>query len=165
MAGSSSLETEEGFFYCTICTEFFVEPKFLPCFHRYCKRCLENLIQKDTVACHLCSNQCPVLTAGVQGFKTDYHMENMIEIKYIKSSFVNKTRRDCFGCPKKSVIATAFCFKCNDFLCCQCYNFHLTNNMMADHCSKVKKSEIFPTRTFRFSKLFIPDGNTKVSYS
>ncbi|KAJ8032630.1 Transcription intermediary factor 1-beta [Holothuria leucospilota] len=40
--------------------------------------------------------------------------------------------RECYGCSKQLRV-TAYCFKCNDFLCQDCHNFHVKNKFLKDH--------------------------------
>ncbi|XP_071844720.1 uncharacterized protein [Apostichopus japonicus] len=137
---SNSQNIEESFFRCSICQDNFTEPKLLPCFHRYCKGCLTKVVQvlhgKD-LECPTCSQTCCIPDKGLDGFKTDYHMENMVEFQRIKSLFNGKAINDCIGCSNKSIPMAGYCFKCKDFLCYRCYQFHLANKMIADHKEKV----------------------------
>lgn len=125
---------EEKFFQCSICLEEFKEPKQLPCLHRYCRDCLEIIIQTkvDTMECPLCKTKCNIPEEGVNGFKTDFHMKSMLQFIQLQKSFEDEDIKDCIGCSKKLKI-TAYCFKCNDFLCEECFQFHLTNKMVSDH--------------------------------
>ncbi|XP_071831881.1 uncharacterized protein [Apostichopus japonicus] len=125
---------------CSICKDYFTEPKRLSCFHRFCKGCLTKEVQVPNgkhLKCPTCSHTCSIPDKGLDGFKTDYHMENLVEFQKIKSAFNGKAINDCFACSEKSVHMAGFCFKCKNFLCDKCYQLHLTNKSIRDHKEKV----------------------------
>ncbi|XP_071811327.1 uncharacterized protein [Apostichopus japonicus] len=131
-------DIEDKFFECSICLDLFEEPKLLPCLHRLCKQCLESLLegQVGTFKCPLCNDVCKIPNNRIDGFKTDFHMKSMLQFIQLQKTFENKEVRACVGCSKKLKV-TAYCFKCKDFLCVQCYQFHSTNKMVADHQENV----------------------------
>ncbi|KAJ8032631.1 Transcription intermediary factor 1-beta [Holothuria leucospilota] len=59
-------------------------------------------------------------------------MKNLVEYIQIQRSLQSDEMRECYGC-SKHLRVTAYCFKCNDFLCEDCQNFHLTNKFLKDH--------------------------------
>ncbi|XP_071811368.1 uncharacterized protein [Apostichopus japonicus] len=131
-------DIEDKFFECSICLDLFKEPKQLPCLHRFCKQCLEPLLegQVGTFECHLCKDVCNIPNNRIDGFKTDFHMKSMLHFIQLQKTFENEEVRVCVCCSKKLKV-TAYCFKCKDFLCVQCYQFHSTNKMVADHRENV----------------------------
>jgi len=59
---------------CSVCLDTYTNPKSLPCFHRFCKQCLERLVVKDCDRHTLC---CPnylrttlLPPTGVSGMQT-----------------------------------------------------------------------------------------------
>ncbi|XP_071824810.1 uncharacterized protein [Apostichopus japonicus] len=131
-------DIEDKFFECSICLDLFKEPKLLPCLHRFCKPCLEPILegQVGTFECPLCKDVCNIPNNRIDGFKTDFHMKSMLQFIQLQKTFENEEVRVCAGCSKKLKV-TAYCFKCKDFLCVQCYQFHSTNKMVADHRGNV----------------------------
>ncbi|XP_071824837.1 uncharacterized protein [Apostichopus japonicus] len=131
-------DIEDKFFECSICLDLFKEPKLLPCLHRFCKPCLEPILegQVGTFKCPLCKDVCKIPNNRIDGFKTDFHMKSMLQFIQLQKTFENEEVRVCVGCSKKLKV-TAYCFKCKDFLCVQCYQFHSTNKMVADHRGNV----------------------------
>ncbi|XP_071836797.1 uncharacterized protein [Apostichopus japonicus] len=128
----------DKFFECSICLDLFKEPKLIPCLHRFCKQCLEPLLegQAGTFECPLCKDVCKIPNNRIDGFKTDFHMKSMLQFIQLQKTIENEEERECIGCEKKLKV-TGYCFKCKDFLCVQCYQFHLTNKMVADHRENV----------------------------
>ncbi|PIK53143.1 hypothetical protein BSL78_09967 [Apostichopus japonicus] len=130
-------DIEDKFFECSICLDLFKEPKQLPCLHRFCKQCLEPLLEGHvgTFECPLCKDVCKIPNKN-DGFKTDFHMKSMLQFIQLQKTFENEEFRECIGCSNKLKV-TAYCFKCKDFLCEKCYQFHSTNRMVADHRENV----------------------------
>ncbi|XP_071836459.1 uncharacterized protein [Apostichopus japonicus] len=124
----------DTFFECSICLDLFKEPKLLPCLHRFCKQCLEAILegQAGTFECPLCKDVCNIPNNRIDGFKTDFHMKSMLQFIQLQKTFENKEERECIGCEKKSKV-TAYCFICKGFLCVQCYQYHLANKMFVKH--------------------------------
>ncbi|XP_071827136.1 uncharacterized protein [Apostichopus japonicus] len=124
----------DTFFECSICLDLFKEPKQLPCLHRFCKQCLEPILegQVGTFKCPLCKDVCKIPNNGIDGFKTDFHMKSMLQFIQLQNTFENKEERECIGCEEKLKV-TAYCFTCKGFLCVQCYQFHLTKKMFVKH--------------------------------
>ena len=69
----------ESFLTCTVCNQYFDDPHVLPCYHRFCKRCLstsgrcalcrqpyypKDVGQRDTVLSSTVSRFCEVLAAS-----------------------------------------------------------------------------------------------------
>lgn len=99
------------------------------------------------LTCPLCSRTHSMPVQGIHGFRTDYHLENLLEHRQIKFTLETKAMHDCVGCSTKQKIA-AYCFKCKGFLCQRCLQFHLTNRMVADHQNKLLSTEEFETKGF-----------------
>ncbi|XP_071853943.1 uncharacterized protein [Apostichopus japonicus] len=142
MATSTSLnELKENFFLCSVCLDQFNEPKMLPCLHRYCSLCLKTVIQASndgTIECPMCKQVCQVPKKGVDGFKTDFHMKSVLEFLNLQKSANNGDLKECISCSKKNKVF-AYCFKCGDFLCEQCYKFHKDSRMLKDHQPHILK--------------------------
>ncbi|PIK41347.1 hypothetical protein BSL78_21797 [Apostichopus japonicus] len=135
MASSTVLQDiEDKFLQCSICLDQLKEPKVLPCIHRYCKECLDSLLQRNNgiISCPDCREEHLVPNEGVDGFKTDFNIKNITEFIQLQDSLKNKPLQMCIGCAKKQVITT-YCFKCNDFLCQGCHDYHMTSTMFKDH--------------------------------
>ncbi|XP_071811299.1 uncharacterized protein [Apostichopus japonicus] len=147
-------DIEDKFFECSICLDLFKEPKQLPCLHRFCKQCLESLLegQVGTFECPLCKDVCKIPNNRIDGFKTDFHMKSMLQFIQLQKTIENEEVRVCVCCSKKLKV-TAYCFKCKDFLCVQCYQFHSTNKMVADHRDNVLALKDVEAKSLTLEKL------------
>ncbi|KAJ8017714.1 E3 ubiquitin-protein ligase TRIM56 [Holothuria leucospilota] len=155
MATSSRLkDIDDKFCLCSICLEQLKEPKLLPCLHRYCKRCLKSLIKGtyDVIKCPECRQETHIPTNGVEGFKTDFYSKNLVEYVQIQQSLKSDEIRECYSCLKHVRVA-AYCFKCNDFLCKDCHNFHVTNKTLKEHQKHTLSLEDIEAKNITIEKL------------
>ena len=69
---------------CAICLSRYETPKVLPCLHTYCKGCLGDLLAKsrepDRVTCPQCKEEHKLPEDGVDGFKTYFTINNLLEL-------------------------------------------------------------------------------------
>ncbi|XP_071853836.1 uncharacterized protein [Apostichopus japonicus] len=156
MASTTPLkDLAENFFLCSVCLNQFREPKLLPCLHRYCRDCLNTVIQASqdgTVKCPLCQQDCVIPENGVDDFKSDFHMKSMLEFMNLQKSFKNENVKQCVSCSGNTKVF-AYCFKCRDFLCDQCYMVHVNNKMFTDHQTHILKLDNVESRNLTLEKL------------
>ncbi|KAJ8032330.1 E3 ubiquitin-protein ligase TRIM56 [Holothuria leucospilota] len=155
MAATSQLQDiDDKFCLCSICLEQLKEPKQLPCLHRFCKDCLRSIIEGsyDVIKCPECREEIQIPTNGVDGFKTDFYSKNLVEYVQIQQSLKSDEIRKCYGCSKHLRVA-AYCFKCNDFLCKDCHNFHVTNKIIKDHQKHTLSLEDIEVKNITIEKL------------
>ncbi|KAJ8023183.1 E3 ubiquitin-protein ligase TRIM56 [Holothuria leucospilota] len=156
MASESSFvkTMDENFCQCPICLEQFKEPKLLPCLHRFCSKCLEKIIgqAQGVLQCPECRQECDIPTKGVDGFKTDFYMNSIVDFVELQKSMQECHIRECFSCSKNKKMS-AYCFKCNDFLCEECHNHHVTSKMMKDHRPHVLSLEEVESKNISLEKL------------
>ncbi|KAJ8032324.1 E3 ubiquitin-protein ligase TRIM56 [Holothuria leucospilota] len=147
-------DIDDKFCLCSICLEKLKEPKLLPCLHRYCKECLSSIIPgtKDVIKCPECREETQIPTNGVDGFKTDFYSKNLVEYVQIQQSLKSVEIRECYGCSKHLKVA-AYCFTCNDFLCKDCYNFHVANKALKDHQKHTLSLEDIKAKNITIEKL------------
>ena len=76
---------------CAICLSRYETPKVLPCLHTYCKGCLGDLLAKsrepDRVTCPQCKEEHQLPEDGVDGFKTYFTINNLLELLQVGFSF------------------------------------------------------------------------------
>ena len=117
---------------CSICFEKFKEPKLLPCFHVFCKTCLERLVvqgpEGQSLTCPTCRHNVPLPDNGVAGLQTDFHIEHLFEIK---ESLEKAKKVDCENC--KYSIAIKFCQQCKIMMCEKCTETHQMWGGFKDH--------------------------------
>ncbi|KAJ8039295.1 E3 ubiquitin-protein ligase TRIM56 [Holothuria leucospilota] len=106
----------------------------------------------DVVKCPECREEIEIPTNGVNGFKTDFYSKSLVEYVQIQQSLKSDEVRECYGCSKYLRVA-AYCFKCNDFLCKDCHNFHVTNKMMKDHQKQTLSLEDIGKKNITIDKL------------
>ncbi|KAJ8032181.1 E3 ubiquitin-protein ligase TRIM56 [Holothuria leucospilota] len=106
----------------------------------------------DVIKCPVCRGEIQIPTNGVDGFKTDFYSKSLVEYVKIQQSLKSDEIRKCYGCSKHLRVA-AYCFKCNDFLCKDCHNFHVTNKMMEDHQKHTLSLEDIETKDITIEKL------------
>ncbi|XP_071853727.1 uncharacterized protein [Apostichopus japonicus] len=137
MASSTpSKDMTETVCQCPVCSDQLKDPKLLPCLHRYCRDCLTSVIlstSEGMFKCSVCKQDCEIPENGVDGFKTDLHMTSRLLLNKLQDSFVKKDQKQlCVSCSKESTTPT-YCFKCDKFLCQECFQIHLTFGMFQDH--------------------------------
>ncbi|XP_071817509.1 uncharacterized protein [Apostichopus japonicus] len=145
----------ENFFKCPVCLDQLNKPKQLPCLHRYCNDCLRTVIQSShdgTIECPLCKQRCCIPEDGLDGFKTDFHMKSMLEFIELHRSLEKKDLKQCVSC-SKDVVCSAYCFKCRDFLCDECYKVHISNKMFTDHQPSTLKLENMAAKNLTMEKI------------
>ncbi|KAJ8032305.1 E3 ubiquitin-protein ligase TRIM56 [Holothuria leucospilota] len=158
MARSAShlLEIDERFCQCPICLQQYKEPKQLPCLHRYCRECLDELIERNsvvgTITCPECRAEFEVPAEGLNGLKTDFYIKNIIEYIQLQKSLEDGQLRECCDC-LKTVKVTAYCFKCNDFLCKECHSSHMTKKILRDHKQHTLSLEEINSKNMTLEKL------------
>lgn len=110
----------DDFLTCTICYEIYTEPKTLPCLHSFCKECVLNFIHmnysKGPYHCPICRE---TFVWGLEGLKTNFCLQNMIEM-ITKASASSKTPCSFCKLMKKDYAAVSQCLTCLDYLCEEC---------------------------------------------
>ena len=111
---------------CSICLDTFTNAKLLPCFHSFCKKCLERLVVQDrdghTLCCPTCRRTTLLPPTGVSGLQTDFHAEHLFEIQDMLSKTKEPQKMRCEKCDKHN--ATGFCCDCGQFVCNKCTEIH-----------------------------------------
>ena len=121
-----ALEKLKNKLECTICLTDYTDPKLLPCFHVFCKKCLEPLVIQDhdglSLQCPICRHSTKLPPKGVAALQSDFHVEHLFEIRdaFEKAKQPQKTR--CEKCEDDN--ATGFCRDCGEFICDACTTVH-----------------------------------------
>ena len=114
---------------CSICLDFFTDPKLLQCFHVFCKDCLEPLVLRDqhglSLRCPNCRRSTLIPANGVSGLQPAFHVHHLFEIKdalqKVKRSLEGQKTK-CEKCKKREV--NGFCHDCGKFVCEVCMEIH-----------------------------------------
>ena len=125
-ANKEALKKVEDQLECAICLQPYTDPKLLPCFHVYCKHCLERLVVQDrdgpTVTCPKCRRLTPVPPNGITGLQSAFHVHDLFEIRDALEKAKEPQKTQCENC--KNAIATGFCRDCGKFVCYKCTELH-----------------------------------------
>lgn len=121
---------------CFLCSQFYEDPKTLPCLHYFCEKCLvENLKQQ-----HVIDNlkKCPVcpkfLDVDPQEIKNNIFLQN--RVCFFKEQAKSLTNPVCAVCCLKLLKnepAIAQCISCSDFLCKVCSDIHTLTTLTINH--------------------------------
>ena len=113
---------------CGICLDQYNDPKLLPCFHVFCKQCLERLVQKragqSVLQCPNCRRTTALPLQGVSGLQSDFHASHLFEIQDTLAKVKEPQKIQCEKCKKST--ATGFCRDCGKFICDKCTEMHQT---------------------------------------
>jgi len=120
---------------CSVCLDTYTDAKLLPCFHSFCKKCLERLVVQDhdghTLTCPNCRRTTPIPPAGVSGLQTDFHVEHLFEIRDMLSKAKEPQKTQCEKCEES--LATGFCRNCGQFVCNTCTKIHKKWKELSTH--------------------------------
>ena len=120
---------------CIICLDRLKEPKLLPCFHTYCKTCLEGILRRSKqqqIICPQCRSSHLLPTGGVDGFPNDQVLENALDFHSFKESQEKESTLPCSMCTEDDP-ATVHCSTCGKFLCDFCAKAHKRQVSFRDH--------------------------------
>ena len=120
---------------CSVCLDTYTNAKLLPCFHSFCKKCLERLVVQDhdghTLTCPNCRRTTQLPPAGVSGLQTDFHVEHLFEIRDMLSKAKDPQKTQCEKCEQS--LATGFCRDCGQFVCNKCTEIHQMWKELSTH--------------------------------
>ena len=121
-----ALEKLKNKLECTICLTDYTDPKLLPCFHVFCKNCLEPLVIQDhdglSLQCPICHHSTKLPPKGVVGLQSDFHVEHLFEIRDAFEKAIQPQKTRCEKCEDDN--ATGFCRDCGEFVCDACTTVH-----------------------------------------
>ncbi|KAK6166346.1 hypothetical protein SNE40_023065 [Patella caerulea] len=159
---------DDSLFECTICLETFDEPKLLPCFHTFCKKCLTTHIKRNrrkgnVFPCPNCRTHVKVPPKEADGFQTNFYViaarssEELLKSRLLEiSTVVNNSSKDgddgCLFeqlCPKhkkQNQMLQFYCSKCDIPICLHCkltsHEGHNTRDLEDIlHCTKDELKE------------------------
>ncbi|XP_071829586.1 uncharacterized protein [Apostichopus japonicus] len=149
-------DIDEKFCQCCVCFEQYKKPRQLQCLHRYCTECLEKMIDKNPTdfKCPLCQEKIDVPKNGVEGFKSDFYMNEILDYIKVKKSLIEDQILICGDCSKQTK-SSAYCFKCTDFLCEDCHEYHLSRKSLQEHRPHILSLEDVEAKNITLEKLSI----------
>ena len=116
---------------CPICLEQYTDPKFLPCFHSFCYKCLVDLQQQDgaVLPCPTCRSPCQLPEQGIQALPSSFTIIYLTEVYNLMNKVSGKHHASCDSCDSSD--ADSYCKQCAKFLCSPCIAQH--NKWIIDH--------------------------------
>ncbi|KAH9503378.1 hypothetical protein Btru_072873 [Bulinus truncatus] len=142
--GSCDLTMEEHqndvvpreFLCCPLCGEEFLDPKYLPCLHSFCKACIDDHIEATCspdrcLPCPVCATEIE-LTPELSTELPDNIFAKRLSCPNTVSDRREKTCGQCANagstCP-----ASTHCINCDEFLCEVCAMKHLEQEETSSH--------------------------------
>ncbi|XP_048578198.1 tripartite motif-containing protein 45 isoform X1 [Nematostella vectensis] len=111
---------------CSICIEHFNDPRVLPCFHSFCRHCLEELAVhsegRGKLVCPLCKAEFQISPADVPSLKVNFMINSIISVLLLTSED-SKKKPACESCDSGEP-AQGRCNECDHFVCEQCISTH-----------------------------------------
>ena len=121
---------------CTICNQRFRDPKWLPCFHCFCRDCIELLRVpgRETFHCPECRTDVNIPDNDVEKLPDAVTVYHKMELTRLRQKLDNG-EVSCEECMKahNDVGADAFCTSCAQHVCKQCVHRHQTELEYSDH--------------------------------
>ena len=134
---AEALEKVEERLNCSICHDTFTDPKLLQCFHVYCQKCLQALVDRykqDGLTCPICRKVTPIPDVGVVGLQPAFYINHLFEIRasllktespashyeeHVPTNLnPDKKARHCFDHEGKEL--DLYCEKCGELICWKC---------------------------------------------
>ena len=116
---------------CSICLDDYTDPKVLRCFHVFCTKCLEPIVERgaqgQTILCPICHQPTQLPQNGVPGLQGAFHVHHLFDIRDTLRK-VNKA--NCDKCKKHE--ASSYCRSCG-FVCERCKEFHQFFDELSSH--------------------------------
>ena len=117
---------------CSICLEFFSDPRVLPCLHTYCLKCLQGLVtdQKSDLSCPQCRVKHEIPKKGVASYHCDLSI--LPELEVAKATTRKEETKICDFCITGEV-AISYCNECSEYLCEYCKGVHKRGKRSSTH--------------------------------
>src|SRR6218665_90142 len=123
---------------CCICTDFYTDPKALPCIHTFCMKCLEQAALNtskrpgDEMPCPICRQQFKIPPEGFSGLPKNFFLAKLIKSANVPnpsdSSNTCNLCDTCLDCNqetgKEIPGAYMYCVDCKQKLCEECCSQH-----------------------------------------
>ena len=132
-----SLEKLEQEITCSVCQEYYTEPKVLPCLHYYCKKCVLKLALRmatgEPFSCPECHQETTLPAGGVDELKTAFFINRLQSEVVALKQVHGKEEVDCKMCTDSESKAEAFCHQCEEYICKECIKQHKRLKIFTDH--------------------------------
>ena len=133
---TNNLDELERDITCPVCQEHYTDPKFLPCNHYYCNKCIIKLTEQPVFHCPECRKEI-TLEDGVEGLQPAFFVHRMkstyTAMKEIKELYEEKhgpagnvamkessTQPSTMNCLIHNATLDIYCHNCRSFICKHC---------------------------------------------
>ena len=120
---------------CPVCQDIFQEPKILPCFHYYCKRCVLQLAAREQpFPCPECRGDTLLPPTGAEGLPTAFFLNRMKSLHGAMEKVQEAISCGDLICELcHSDKAVAFCRHCAQYICDFCREGHRRMKTFSGH--------------------------------
>ncbi|CAH1244217.1 TRIM56 [Branchiostoma lanceolatum] len=139
MAAASSIaeDFDDEFLTCQICFDLYEDPKLLPCFHTFCRKCVEGLANNSggtKFKCPVCRSDVkltsPAFSGGVNKLKSNFYINKLLDFRKLRQSKTSQVQ--CQMCESHNQ-AAAVCGDCIKMLCNNCVTAHRNTKELQNH--------------------------------
>ena len=139
---ASNITVEPSELTCTICMEFFTDPRALPCLHNFCYECLEKWSNKlpvrlglriqEKICCPLCKEVSSIPPGGLHNLKSNYFVSDLVGRMKKKDTNLIHGGEECStqDCVQPSV---QYCTQGCEHLCTDCFKHHSKSKGNRNH--------------------------------
>ena len=118
---------------CPICYQLFKNPKYLPCYHSYCEKCLEKMVVRSKITCPECRQKVTVPVGGVKKLTNNFFISRMVDELVLQRKVEGEEEVKCDKCDEDKPVVS-YCPDCNVFLCNHCNDNHKRYRRFHPHC-------------------------------
>ncbi|XP_070205350.1 uncharacterized protein [Littorina saxatilis] len=151
MASGSDENTADT---CVVCLETYHDPKFLPCHHTFCAKCITDLAKRHTrgrFPCPSCRKPTSLPDGGVTALQANFYLKKQSEKKQKKKKQPDKNKEMCKLHSEKEL--EFYCVMCQEAICINCkmtkHEQHQTEDL---HTAIQQKREEILTENARLQK-------------
>ncbi|XP_052089949.1 tripartite motif-containing protein 45-like [Mytilus californianus] len=136
---------------CPICLEILMKPKYLPCLHTFCEKCIGAYLtsafeqgKNQSAECPICRSVIQIHESGLSANEWANRLpDNFLLISLIDSVNLKNAGKVCTSCERmdEKTEAKFACTDCSDTLCQNCYRYHKHHKIFENH-------EVIPIEKF-----------------
>ena len=123
---------------CELCSQYFSDPRMLPCLHSFCYECLVKHYdaEKSERSCPTCKEPLEIPDGKMEALPKDLRSSFMAEVAEYEEMVSGKSNVSCDRCGNSDEsMAFKFCCNCCECLCSWCTKDHT-------RCLKTRKHEL-----------------------
>ncbi|XP_063401775.1 uncharacterized protein LOC134685999 [Mytilus trossulus] len=149
---ASSKEDVMDITICPICLEILTKPKYLPCLHTFCEKCIEAYItssfekgvNNQSAECPICRSVVQIPDSEIKANEWANRLpDNFLLISLIDSGKLKHAGKVCTSCDRmgEKSVANYACIDYSDTLCQTCNRYHKHHKIFENH-------EVIPIEKF-----------------